>query len=215
MITEREQTRLDDEDAFAAMSDEEIQTWISRALEMPKDFGYRGDNEQMFKTWSLGFVIRTRDSGIREKSNAKSMLATLESDPSLAEDWELISCSHWGVGWVEQLSFRVVNADGKPSRVARVIKGMMDSLEEYPVLDDEDFSRMEYEETLENIESHYRRGGLKDDIPEDWVSQMFSWFWENDQSAVEACDGGGGYPDNKQFEACARDLGYWDTSEDE
>jgi hypothetical protein len=207
--------KIDDEDAFAKLSWLETQQWIAQALKRPSDFGYRGDNGQMFQTWSLGPVIQHRDSDLLEKSNAKSIIKTLESDPSLEGDWELVSCSHWGVGWVEHLSFRVIDEDEKPSRVARVIKGLFDAMEEYPILDDEDHSRMEYEATLENIQEHYRRGGLKDDAPDDWASQMFSWFWDNDQSAVENCDGQGGYPDDAQFEKCARDLGFWDTSEDE
>lgn len=214
MMTE-EKLPLDDENAFSDLNDLEVQQWISKALQRPSSFGYSGDNDQMFETWSLGSVIQHRDSDILDKSNAKSMIATLESDPSLADDWEIVSCSHWAVGWVEHLSFRVIDGDGKLSRVARVIKGIYNALEDYPILDERDFSRMEYEDTIENIENHYCRGKLHDDVPEDWASQMFSWFWDNDQAAVEPCDGGGGYPDDKQFEACARDLGFWDTSEDE
>lgn len=214
-MTKENHPRIDDENAFSKMSDSEIQKWIADALKRPSDFGYGGDNEQMFETWTLGPVIQHRNSDILDKSNAKSMIATLESDPSLSEDWEVVSCGHWAVGWVEHLSFRVVDEDGNPSRVARVIKGFFDAIEEYPILDEEDFSQMEYDDTLENIENHYLRTKFHDDVPEDWASQMFSWFWDNDQSAVEPCDGGGGYPDNKQFEVCARELGFWDTSEDE
>lgn len=215
MITKKKKPKIDDENAFAAMSDGEIQRWISEALQRPSDFGYRGDNDEIFITWSLGPVIQHRDSDLIQKSNAKAMIETLEGDPSLADDWEVCSCGHWAVGWVEQLSFRVVDKDGKPSRVARVIKGMLDSIEEYPLLDEEEHSRMEYDATLENIENHYSSRKLREDAPEGWASQMFSWFWDNMQTAVEDSDGQGGYPSDEQFEACARELGYWDTSEDE
>lgn len=208
-------TNLDNHDAFSKMSEPQILEWVFEALEPPSDFGYGGDNEQMFVTWSLGPVIEHRDSGLAQKSNAKTIVKILENDPSLEGEWELVSCNHWAVGWVEHLSFRVVDKDGKPSRVARVIKGLFDSMEEYPILDDEDHSRMEYEATMENIENHYGRGKLHDNVPEDWALQMFSWFWNNDQGAVENCDGQGGYPSDEQFETCARDLEFWDTSEDE
>ncbi len=215
METTQEQNHIDDEHAFSKMSDVEIASWISEALRRPGSFMYMGDNEEMFETWSLGPTIQHRDSPILDKSNAAAMISTLEADPTLADDWYVSESSHWGVGWVEQLSFKVVDTDGKPSRVARVIKGMMDSLEEYPVLDDSAFSEMEHEATLKNIGGHYKGSGLHDDTPDDWGSQMLSWFWDNDQDAVENSEGGGGYPSDKQFEKAARALGFWDTSEDE
>ena len=212
---EQESQHIDDEHAFSKMTGPQIANWISQATQRPQDFGYHGDNKEIFETWSLGQVIQHRDSGILDKSNAAAIVKHLESDPSLKEDWEVISCSHWGVGWVEQLSFKVVDEDGNPSRVARVIKGLMDALEEYPVLDDESYSNMEYEATMKNISGHYKRNGMHDDVPEDWPSQMFSWFSNNDQESIEPADGDGGYPSDVQFEKAARALGFWDTSEDE
>lgn len=209
----QEAQHLDDEHAFSKMSDEEIAGWISEALRRPCSFMYTGDNEEMFKMWSMGPTIQHRDSPILDKSNAASMVKTLEADPTLADDWYISESSHWAVGWVEQLSFKVVDTDEKPSRVARIIKGMMDALEEYPVLDESSFSEMEHEATLENIKNH-TSSMLKDGVPDDWDSQMFSWFWDNDQEAVEPSDGGGGYPSDEQFEKAARALGFWDTSGD-
>jgi hypothetical protein len=33
---------------------------VSDALETPRDFGYGGDNNELFHTWSLGPVIQVR-----------------------------------------------------------------------------------------------------------------------------------------------------------
>lgn len=207
--------KLDDDNAFRTMDKAEIRSWKTKVLEPPSNFGYFGDNDKLFDTWSLGPLIEHRDSSIREKANAQSMKETLRSDPTLADDWEIISCNHWLVGWSDHLAFRVVNAGGDISRVARVIKGMLDSLSEYPVLDDSKYSETELDATMSNIRNHYKTNGMVDDLPDDWADQMWSWWWNGDQGAVENSDGQGGYPSDQQFEQCARALGFWDTSEDE
>lgn len=219
MTTEPQETKpLDDEHAFSKMSEEEIAKWKKEALARPSDFGYFGDREGMFETWTLGPVIQTRDSGIRGKANASTIKTMLKSDPSLEDDWEITGCKHWAVGWVDQLSFRVIDEEGELTRISRVIKGIFDSLSEYPVLDDSLYSEMEYEETIGNIRNHYPgSSGLKDDVPEDWPTQMYKWWLEaDDYGAIDDPDGrGGGYPSKEQFEECARALKFWDTSEDE
>jgi hypothetical protein len=219
MTVDTEETRpLDDEHSFSKMTKEQIAEWKSEALARPSDFGYGGDNEELFETWSLGITIETRDSGIREKANASAIKTMLKADPSLEEDWEIVGCRHWAVGWVDHLSFRVLDEDGSISRISRVIKGIFDSLSEYPVLDDGLYSEMEYEETIGNIKDHYPgSSSLKDDVPEDWPTKMYSWWSDaDDYEAIDDQDGrGGGYPSKEQFEECARALGFWDTSEDE
>lgn len=216
--TDPQETKpLDDEHSFSKMSEEEIAEWKAEALKRPSEFGYFGDNEELFETWSLGICIENRDSRLREKANASSIKSILKADSSLEEDWEITGCRHWAVGWVDHLTFRVVDADGEISRIARVIKGIFDALSEYPVLDDELYSEMEYDATIVNIGDHYPgSSSLKEDVPEDWPTKMYRWWMDNDEwSAIDDHDDGGGYPSEEQFEECARALGFWDTSEDE
>lgn len=210
-----ESTQLDDESAFRTMSEEQIEDWKRRALSRPDSFAYWGKGDGMFETWSLGPVIQSRDSKILEEANARSIKATLESDPSLEGEWKITQCNHWAHGWVDHLSFRVVDSDGNITRVARVIKGLFDSLAEYPVLDDSLLSEMELDATMKNIRDHWNHNRLRDDVPDDWAGRMWQWWWDNDQGAIEDTDGNGGYPSDKEFEECARALGFWDTSEDE
>ena len=210
----QESEPLDHADAFDALSGDEVQKWIDSTLEPPDSFGYFGDNEEMFETWSLGPTIVHRDSPILNQSNARSIIKHLEGDKSLEGEWRVTECNHWAVGWVKHLSFRVVDRDKKPTRIARVVKGIFDALDGYPVFDEGDFSQLETEATLENIEQHWGRSKLIDATPDDWASQMSSWFWENDESAVENTDGQGGYPSDGQFEEAARALSFWDTEEE-
>lgn len=119
---------------------------IADALAMPSDFGYRGDNEELFETWSLGPIIETRDSDLLTRANRVALMRYLESDPSLADDYSIVGASHWACGWVDHLSFRVLDSEGKQTRIARVLAQWFDGLRDYPVADESLWSEMEFEE---------------------------------------------------------------------
>lgn len=188
---------------------------VREALELPRDFGYSGDLD-LGNTWALGPVIRTRDSSLLEESNADALEAALAAATKAKEvesdSWEVTHSSHWAVGWVDHLSYQVIDAQGNPTRMARWLKRWFEALADYPVADEEDVSRREYEATIENIESEGRRM-LRDDVPKDWAEQVFSWFWDNDQAAVESHDGGGGYPNDAQLREALADLGFLEPEE--
>jgi len=180
---------------------------IREALDQPDSFGYSGDLD-LFETWSLGPVIRTRDSRLLDQSNADATEKHLTEDyPALAAEWEITTCNHWAVGWVDHLSFRAVDAGGEPTPIFYVLKSWFDALAVYPVADESDYSGREYDATIENIES----AGFPfviDEAPDEWSSEAFSWFWDHDQSAVESVDDQGGYPSDDQIKTCLASLGY-------
>lgn len=179
---------------------------VRKALKAPRDFGSHGDDD-LFVTWSLGPLMRHRDSSLLDESNADALIKHLESDPTLADDWCVKRCSHWAVGWVDHLSFRAVEADGAPTRIFRVLMEWNALLSNYPVADDEDFSRREYAATIANIESEGERL-TSTDAPKDWPAKVFSWLWDNDQREVEAVDGGGGYSSREAITAALTALGF-------
>jgi hypothetical protein len=138
---------------------------IKRALEYPSDFGYSGNNADLFKTWTLGPIIETRDSEMIAVSNAACLKASLAvAFPGDAE-WGIVGCSHWAVGWVDHLSFRLVETDGiTVTPVAIWIKCFFDMIADYPVADEDDFSDREYVFALESIEDTLRYSHkLRDD----------------------------------------------------
>lgn len=155
-----------------SMSHEEF---IKAVLKRPSDFGYFGDNEEMFVTWSLGPVIRHRDSDILEQSNADALEKCLnEEHPELSEDWSITQCSHWCVGWCDHFSFRVVNPDGSLSDIAKFYLDWERKLDDYPVADEDDYSEREYEAACELIQYLAEGMGLKEDLPEGWVGEVYS-----------------------------------------
>lgn len=184
-------------------------------LKHPADFGYFGDNDQMFKTWTLGPVIHHRDSGVLHKSNSRVLFARLakEAEAGLIEpdSWEEVECNHWVVGWVCHLSYRVLDDQGEPTKIARFLRLWMDYLMEvYPIADDDDHSELEAEETRDNVrfigEGIARRDELT--LPEGWVDEVYCWLMENDWSALENCDDRGGWPSDAEMKAAFAALGY-------
>ncbi len=189
---------------------------IDDALTRPRDFGYHGDNDEMFKTWSIGPAYRTRDSGILDKSNAdvfERELAQGVKDGLFSEDdFALTGASHWGCGWVDQVSFRVIDnvEDRNPTNIFKFIKDWFDGLREnYPVADDSDYSEKQYEATVENI-TWEGRGLPSDKAPDDWAESVHGWLSEYEPEQVEDSDDSGGYPSEESIKRALKDRGWLD-----
>ena len=81
----------------------------------------------------------------------------------------------------------------------------------YCILGEEDYSRREYEATIENITNSAWR--LKDeyDLPDDWEYEVYSWLSDNDCSEIENTDDQGGYPSEESLRNAFTALGYGNT----
>lgn len=191
---------------------------LEQALERPYNFGggfaYGGDNGEMFETWSIGPVLQTRDSGIRAESNREAILASLreaEEQGEIEKDsWGMINASDWGCGWVEHLTFKACDENREPTQVFALIMELNDCIAEHGVLDSSDHSRREYEAQHESIERNAPY--LKDDLPEDWPNKVWSWLWDNRQSAFENQDRT--YIDGSDIEVACEALDFLEPEED-
>ena len=76
------------------------------------------------------------------------------------------------------------------------------SLSDYPVLNEEDFSRREYEAQIESIGSECRNY-IKDGVKDGWEQRVFSWFWSNEQRCL---DDGSFWAAPKVIRRCLRAL---------
>lgn len=103
----------------------------------PTGFDCRGLGLPDQQNWLVAPVSRTRDSGPLDESNFECALAQLGGE---SEDVQIHRFSHWGPCWFEII---LIN----PERRDLVSKAeeIEASLEDYPVLDDEDHSRREWE----------------------------------------------------------------------
>jgi len=168
---------------------------------------WRATDLEAADDWAI-FYTHNRDSGLLDQSNAAVIAKRLEAftegdDPDVVAERH----DHWAVGWVEGFSIRVFR-DGEISAVFRAYHELAERLEDYQILDESDYSNREYEATLQNIELASWRLKRTCNLPDGWPSEVFSWFWENNQSAVENVDDQGGWPDEDALEEAFCSLGY-------
>lgn len=111
-----------------------------------ESFGWydRPDDAQL---WAI-FYTSNRDSGILDTSNAEAIARVMA--PYVRRGFAVEeSHGHWAVGHVDGYSLRVYRPDGKITRAFRTWVRLSSALEEYPVLDEDDYSRRELEATEE------------------------------------------------------------------
>ena len=149
-----------------------------------------------------------RDSGLLDQSNATVIAKALEpftdgDDPDVIEE----SHSHWVVGHIDGFAIRVFR-NGQITEAFRVYHELAERMDNYPVLDESDYSEREYEATVENITDAARSLRHDYDLPDDWESAVFSWFWDHNQRAVENRDDQGGYPSESDLKEAFEALGY-------
>lgn len=133
---------------------------VADMLKRPDSFGYFGGDTRMFKTWSFGPVIETRDSGALERANARALLAALPREGFVEDtsdsgspgeeglgDYYTTEANHWAVGWVKHLCFRVLEEDGSTSRIATFLEEWFRGLaESYSVADEDLLAEEEAED---------------------------------------------------------------------
>ncbi|MFO0887730.1 MAG: hypothetical protein U0790_01145, partial [Isosphaeraceae bacterium] len=110
----------------------------------------RLDDLDNAEEWAIVYT-HNRDSRLLDLSNADAIAEAMEpftdgDDPDVVME----SHSHWAVGHVDGFSIRVYR-DGEITAAFRTYHGLAERLADYPILDEEDYGRREYEATLENI----------------------------------------------------------------
>lgn len=151
---------------------------------------------------------RHRDSGLLDQSNAAAIEETLEpftagADPDVVPEHH----HHWLCGWVDGFSIRVFKR-GRITRAFAAYHELAERLADYPVLDEQDYSAREYEDTISNLTDAAWKLKREYDLPENWESAAYDWFCENDCGAIESSDDRGGYPSEGQLRAAFDALGY-------
>lgn len=130
--------------------------------------------------WLVCPVSRTRDSGPFDESNFEAALKILGGE---SEEVEVHRFGHWGPGWFEI----IIVAPG--SEAARKAEEIEASLENYPVLDDEDLSSREYDDFLESwdnwgakdfrkfLVSTFRLGECAEEVLDDMDDEKLREFY--------------------------------------
>ena len=203
-MAERKYDRIDQKE-LESLAQEAAGNWQEF-----NSFSWHDEPEEGGENWTIVHT-ESRDSDLVAKSNAKAIQAEMDK-PEFKDDVLPQHFNHWAVGWVDGYAIRVYDDKGEITPAFERWCQLVKALEDYPLLDDQDHSQMEYDETIENISDE---GGrlVKSEAPEDWAKQVFSWLWANDQRAVEPMDGGGGYPTKEQIRNALLDLNLLDPDE--
>jgi len=120
--------------------------------------GYEDADDDIDRSdWLVLPVSQTRDSGALARSNYAAATASLDAVDPGAIDHEDHRFGHWGPGWVEILIVR-------PHTPCATVAGeILCALADSPVLDEEAYSDLEWEEAAE------------------------SWRWASVRDRVESC----------------------------
>jgi hypothetical protein len=161
--------------------------------------------------WCIIYT-RHRDSSLLEESNASAIADILEKE-EFDNDVRYENHAHWTVGHIDGYAIRCINPDGTITTAFKALIKIADRLHNYPVLNEDDYSEKQYAASLENIDCE---GSLllKENAPEDWCKQVFSWLWENAQDELEDTDDQGYYPSKDSIRDALRCLGLLNPEED-
>lgn len=169
-----------------------------------QNFSYRGEVD-LGRTWAITFS-KHRDSGLLQQSNFDTVKADLEK--RFPKDVSDERFDHWAVGWIDHLLVRMLDKKGKVTKAGKAALEWKNREEDYPVLDEEDYSRRELEATFENIKN-------TGDLDESNAQQVYDWLSQHDRGAVENRDDQGGSPSEEQIETALKALGLMELEEGE
>jgi hypothetical protein len=172
--------------------------------------------------WSRGYELEDadnwmiwytsgRDVGLLAQSNHAEIAKLLKpftegDDPDVVFE----SHSHWAVGSLDGASIRVYGKNGRITDAFNTYCGIKARLNDYPVLNEADYSEREYEATLENYRSVM--WGMEKELPEAWASEVYSWFSDNGHDGyTENRDDQGGYAPKENILEALSDLGMLPT----
>jgi len=159
------------------------------------------------ENWAIIYT-HNRDSRLLDLSNAHLIAEAMRpftegGDPDVVME----SHDHWAAGRVDGFSVRVYR-NGELTDAFKAYHALAERLADYPILDEADYGRREYEATLENIADAAWRLKGDYDLPEGWECEVFSWFDEHRQRAIENRDDKGGSPEESDLRDAFEALGY-------
>jgi hypothetical protein len=147
--------------------------WAARSLDKPDSFMYWGDLD-LFNTVGQVYGIH-RDSDLLNQSNWE-VVHTMIAAAGLSESFPEYTSNHWAVGWVTALCINLTTESGELNTPAiEFWAAIRESLENYPVLDDEHYSNLEYADLVQTIENCYKwdieraAGDTEINLPDDWA----------------------------------------------
>jgi hypothetical protein len=159
--------------------------------------------------WCIWYTSQ-RDAGLLAQSNEQAINQRLKPfSESDNPDVVFESHTHWAVGHIDGFSMRVFKIDRSITQAFEEFCRIQEALEEYPILDEQDYGDREYQATLESY--RYEMGSVRD-LPEGWESQVYDHFSEKGQDEFfENRDDQGGWAPREAILAALQELGLLPT----
>ncbi len=169
--------------------------------------------------WGIIYT-HNRDSGLLAQSNAEQIAQALapffeDEDPDVISE----RYGHWLCGWVDGYAVRPLK-NGVITPAFSALCKLYKRMEDYPVLNDEDYSAKEYEAGLKYISDNGSRF-VVDGAPDDWPEKVWKWLWDSEefQRELDNTDDTGPSPKDAAMKTALKALGllddYYDDEEDE
>jgi hypothetical protein len=170
-----------------------------------ESFGWGSQPEENPENWTIVYTSN-RDSGLTDQANAaaiEEIMGQFPEDQVVAE-----SHGHWAVGHVDGYSIRVYEPDGTLTPAFKAWAEIQLRLKNYPILDENRLSEMEFEAAVENCEYAVpsRLNSYPNErVQEHWDTVMDSdtaaanfmdWAKDNDPHDMQSDDDHGYYPDD-------------------
>ena len=108
---------------------------------------------------------------------------------------------------VDGFSLRVFK-NGEITSAFRAYHELAERMDDYPILDESDYSNREYEATLDNIKDAAWRLKNDFDLPDGWECEVYSWLSEHRSVEIENKDDSGGYPRETARRSAFKELGF-------
>lgn len=167
---------------------------------------HRGYRLEDADRWAI-FYTSGRDVGLLDQSNHAEIARLLApftegDDPDVVHETH----SHWAVGYLDGFSIRVYGKDGGITDVFTEFCRIKENLDDYPILNESDYSEREYAATLENYRSEMWT--VRKELPEGWEAEVYSWFSDHGlERFIENRDDQGGSAPREQITEALQELG--------
>lgn len=173
---------------------------VKAAMEPPTEFGERNyiswDNRENVTHCQVGMYVN-RDSEILDRCNWQATINYLNDTYPDTEndDWYVAHISHWACGWFDKLMVKVfIDPDIEPldelcdeDNITAIYKDMIEfvsGITVYPILDESLYSKMEWEEEIDNVKFNAPNWA---DIPTDAAEEVVSWLHHHDFCPENQC----------------------------
>ena len=162
------------------------------------------ETEDNVAEWFVVPLIKTRDSRLLEQSNFETATKLLHGE---SDNVMILNFGHWSCGHYDLI---LVKPDTPEQQI---LEDMIEQLDNYPVLDDQHYSELEFNATHENIKSEIPSDLITDLDIDTITDKVYSWLSDNNDSSLENVDDNGGYPDTDAVTEALEALGLYSESD--